>query len=154
MANRDDNLGWLQCNNCGNGFEITREEVEAGDYKNRQACEHCYGGIMTVDFTYPNGPGWVYKEIEPVNAKAEDLGQDPNGKISSLPVIKTGNNRGHRKAEKGGVWIGAGGYCYEARQEVKGANVPWIKAIKRLGYRVGSHDNDGVVDYYIFKETK
>ena len=106
---------------------------------------------MIADFTYPDGPGWTFKKTEPVNAKVEDLGCDPNGKVSSLPVIKTGNNRGRRKTEKDGVWINAGGYCYEASQEVKGASVGWIKAIKLLGYRVGSRHNDGVVNYYIFK---
>lgn len=95
-----------------------------------------------------------FKEVEPVNAKVEDLGYDPNGKVSSLPVIKTGNNRGRRKAEKDGVWVGAGGYCYEASQEVKRASIGWIKAIKQLGYRVGSRHCDGVVDYYIFKGNK
>ena len=153
MTNKNDNLGWFQCNQRGNGFRITREEIDCGDHVDRQACDHCYGGIMTVDFTYPDGPGWVFKETEPDNATVEELGRDPDGKVSSLPVIKTGNSRGRRKAEKGGVWIDVGGYCYEASQEVKGASVGWIKAIKRLGHRVGSLDCDGTVNIYIFNEN-
>ena len=62
MKNPDKDLGWFQCNNCGNGFEIQRWEIEAGDYVNRQACDHCGYGIMTVDFDYPDGPGWRYEE--------------------------------------------------------------------------------------------
>lgn len=52
------NLGWFQCNQCGNGFEISREEIEIGDYVDRQACDYCGVGIMTVDFDYPDGLGW------------------------------------------------------------------------------------------------
>lgn len=58
MANSNDNLGWFQCNCCGNGFEITREGVDIGDYVNRQACDFCYEGTMTIDWTYPDGVGW------------------------------------------------------------------------------------------------
>lgn len=52
------NLGWMQCTQCGNGFEVTKEEVEAGDYVDRQCCDECGIGPMKIDWTYPDGPGW------------------------------------------------------------------------------------------------
>ncbi len=60
MTNKTDNLGWLQCTQCGNGFEITREDVEAGDYHDRQACDHCCIGPMRIDWDYPDG--WTAKQ--------------------------------------------------------------------------------------------
>jgi hypothetical protein len=63
MKNVDtENLGWFQCNQCGNGFEINRWEIEAGDYVDRQSCDHCGFGVMTADFDYPDGKGWKYEE--------------------------------------------------------------------------------------------
>ena len=51
-------LGWLQCTQCGNGFEVTRQDVECGDVVGRQACDECGLGPMLVDWDYPDGPGW------------------------------------------------------------------------------------------------
>lgn len=84
----------------------------------------------------------------------EELGRDPHSKVSSQPTIKSGKNRGFRQEEVGGTWICASGYTYEARQESRFAHVGWIKAVIQLGHRVGCYQNDGVVDYYIFKEDK
>ena len=83
----------------------------------------------------------------------EELGRDSNGRVSSQPSIKSGKNRGFRQEEVGGTWICASGYTYEARQESRFAHVGWIKAVIQLGHRVGSLDNDGVKDYYIFKKN-
>ena len=51
-------LGWIQCTQCGNGFEVTKQEVDAGDYVHRQACDCCGIGPMLIDWDYPDGPGW------------------------------------------------------------------------------------------------
>lgn len=53
-----ENLGWIQCTQCGNGFEVTKQEVEIGDYIDRQSCDHCGIGPMRIDWNYPDGPGW------------------------------------------------------------------------------------------------
>jgi hypothetical protein len=58
VTEKTKDLGWIQCNCCGNGFEIDRFSVNAGDYINRQSCDHCLEGIMTIDWGYPDGPGW------------------------------------------------------------------------------------------------
>jgi len=55
-------LGWIQCTQCGNGFEVTRGEVEAGDHIDRQSCDECGIGPMRIDWTYPDGPGWTFHE--------------------------------------------------------------------------------------------
>lgn len=59
--NKDD-LGWIQCNSCGNGFEIYGYSVESGDYTDKQLCDHCLEGLMIIDWDYPDGPGWVAEE--------------------------------------------------------------------------------------------
>jgi len=84
----------------------------------------------------------------------EELGIDSSGKVSSQSTIKYGKNRGRRKAEKRGAWIYSNGFCYDDCQETKGVHSGWIKAIQQLGYRVGSHDYDGVRSYFIFKENQ
>lgn len=52
------NLGWIQCTQCGNGFQVHKSEVDAGDYVDRQVCDHCGIGPMIIDWTWPDGPGW------------------------------------------------------------------------------------------------
>lgn len=44
--------GWIQCTECGNGFEIYRYLIEAGDVTDRQVCDHCGIGLMIIDWTY------------------------------------------------------------------------------------------------------
>ena len=56
-------LGWIQCSQCGNGFEVHRSEVEAGDYVNRQTCDECGIGPMFIDWDYPDGKGWVAEKV-------------------------------------------------------------------------------------------
>jgi len=56
-------IGWIQCSQCGNGFEVHRSEVEAGDYVDRQACDECGIGPMHIDFDYPDGIGWVAEKL-------------------------------------------------------------------------------------------
>ena len=51
-----NNLGWMQCTQCGNGFEVTKQEVDCGDYVDRQACDCCGIGPMRIDWTYSDGP--------------------------------------------------------------------------------------------------
>ena len=58
----NDQLGWIQCTQCGWGCEVRRDEVEAGDYHDRQACDSCGIGPCLIDWTYPDGPGWVAKK--------------------------------------------------------------------------------------------
>jgi len=53
------NLGWIQCTQCGWGREVHRSEIEAGDCLDRQACPKCCVGPCKIDWTYPDGPGWV-----------------------------------------------------------------------------------------------
>ena len=52
-------LGWIQCTQCGWGREVHRSEIEAGDYLDRQACPECCIGPCKIDWTYPDGRGWV-----------------------------------------------------------------------------------------------
>lgn len=52
------NLGWFQCTQCGNGQEVHRADVEAGDIIDGQVCDHCGIGPMRIDWTWPDGPGW------------------------------------------------------------------------------------------------
>jgi hypothetical protein len=85
--------------------------------------------------------------------KLEELGRDTNGGISSLPTIHSGKNRGFRKPEVGGNWICAGGFTYNARQSEKSAHFSWVKALLNLGNRVGTYNQDGVTDFYIFKNS-
>jgi hypothetical protein len=54
-----NNIGWMQCTQCGNGFEVTKQEVDCGDYVDRQACDCCGIGPMIIDWTYPDGAGWT-----------------------------------------------------------------------------------------------
>jgi hypothetical protein len=55
-------MGWIQCTQCGWGSEVSRSEVEAGDYTDRQACDHCGIGPCRIDWDWPDGPGWKYEE--------------------------------------------------------------------------------------------
>lgn len=55
-------MGWIQCTQCGWGSEVNRSEVEAGDYTDRQACDHCGIGPCRIDWDWPDGPGWKYEE--------------------------------------------------------------------------------------------
>ena len=57
-----DDLGWIQCSQCGWGCEVHKSEVEAGDYVDRQACPDCGLGPCDIDWDYPDGPGWKYEE--------------------------------------------------------------------------------------------
>lgn len=50
--------GWIQCTQCGNGFQVHKSEVDAGDYVDRQVCDHCGIGPMLIDWTWPDGEGW------------------------------------------------------------------------------------------------
>lgn len=47
---QQSDLGWLQCTQCGYGHEVTREEVEIGDYTDRQACPSCCIGPCRIRF--------------------------------------------------------------------------------------------------------
>jgi hypothetical protein len=84
----------------------------------------------------------------------EELGIDANRKVSSNEMITSGKDRQKRKPQEDGSWIYVGGFVYEASQETKFAHSQWIKAIVRLGHRVGSFDEEGVKSYYVFKESK
>lgn len=57
-----DDLGWIQCSQCGWGTEVEGWEVLAGDYVDRQACQDCGLGPCDIDWDYPSGPGWVAEE--------------------------------------------------------------------------------------------
>jgi hypothetical protein len=52
-------LGWIQCTQCGWGTEVSRQEVEADDYHDGQACPSCDLGPCRIDWSYLDGPGWV-----------------------------------------------------------------------------------------------
>lgn len=43
-------LGWIQCTQCGWGCEVTRAEVDAGDYHDGQACGSCGIGPCRIDW--------------------------------------------------------------------------------------------------------
>jgi hypothetical protein len=58
-------LGWIQCTQCGWGCEVHRDEVELGDYVDRQSCPECCMGPCLIDWTYPDGPGWKYQGDSP-----------------------------------------------------------------------------------------
>jgi hypothetical protein len=79
------------------------------------------------------------------------LGRDPHGNPSSQPPFKSGVNRGYRRVEKGGVWIHTSGYVYESRSEVRSMCWEWVRSLQGLGLRIGSHDHEGVKNFYVFK---
>ena len=60
MNNQYKDYGWIQCTQCGNGFQVHKSEVDAGDYVDRQACDECGIGPMRIDWTWPDGDGWRY----------------------------------------------------------------------------------------------
>lgn len=59
----NNKLGWLQCTQCGHGHEVTKEEVEVGDYIDQGSCDSCGIGPVKIDWTYPDGPGWKYHSL-------------------------------------------------------------------------------------------
>ena len=71
------------------------------------------------------------------------LGRDHHGNPSSQPPFKSGVNRGYHRVEKGGTWIPTSGYAYESRSEVR--------SLQGLGLRIGSHDHEGVKEFYVFR---
>jgi len=79
------------------------------------------------------------------------LGRDPHGNPSSQPPFKSGVNRGYRRVEKEGRWIHVGGYAYESRSEVRSTCWEWVRSLQDLGLRIGSHDHEGVKEFYVFK---
>jgi hypothetical protein len=80
----------------------------------------------------------------------EELGRDTNGRISSLPPIKSGKNRGFRKPEVDGEWISTGGYTYDSRWCERDAHGSWLRSMDKLGFRTGKYELDGVVNLYIW----
>lgn len=82
------------------------------------------------------------------------LGKDKYNNISSQPFIKSGINKNKRFPEKEGKWVYVGGYCYEARWGEKNAHAQWLKALSKLGYRLGKYELDGVVNFYMYHKTK
>jgi hypothetical protein len=80
----------------------------------------------------------------------EQLGKDSEGRVSSQPPIKSGKDRGYRKAEIGGKWICAGGFCYESRQESKSPHYSWSETVQQFGILVGVWDYEGVKEFYLF----
>ena len=86
--------------------------------------------------------------------KIENLGKDKFDFVSSQPAIKSGKNKGKRLPEKNGNWIYCGGYCYEARWSEKNANITWLLAMQKIGFRTGKYELDGVVNLYIFVKNE
>jgi hypothetical protein len=85
----------------------------------------------------------------------EQLGRDKTkNHVSSQPVIKTGDNRGHRKPEKDGEWVYMDGYDYHSNQTEKSIHFTWAKKLISLGFRVGYCDNDGVRNFYFLRKNK
>ena len=80
-----------------------------------------------------------------------ELGRDPHGNPSSQPPFKSGVNRGYCRVEKGGTWIPTSGYAYESRSEVRSTCWEWVRSLQGLGLRIGSHDHEGVKEFYVFK---
>ena len=56
-------IGWIQCSQCGFGQEVHRSEVEAGDWVDNQSCPDCGLGPCDIDFTWPDGSGWVAEKV-------------------------------------------------------------------------------------------
>ena len=81
----------------------------------------------------------------------ETLGQVKTGFFSSQPVIKSGPNRGRRSPERGGAWIYMGGYAYEELQSVRSVHYGWAANLSKMGFRIGTHDVDGVRSFYVFR---
>jgi hypothetical protein len=59
ITEKTKDFAWIQCTQCGWGTQLHREDVESGDYTDRQACPECDLGPCIIDWTYPDGRGWV-----------------------------------------------------------------------------------------------
>jgi hypothetical protein len=82
----------------------------------------------------------------------ETLGKDKTKKsVSSQPVIKSGPNKGFRQPEKDGCWIYMDGYNYDCLQSEKSVHYIWADHLHKIGFRIGTHDYEGVKSFYIFK---
>lgn len=81
----------------------------------------------------------------------ERLGRDPNGRVSSLPVLKNCN----WQPETSGRWIHIAGYEYHVGLKPVGrAHQTWAKGLLSMGTRVGVLDEEGVMSYYVFETLK
>jgi hypothetical protein len=59
ISEKTKDIGWIQCTQCGWGCELHRSEVEAGDFIHNMLCQECLEGPCKIDWTYPDGIGWV-----------------------------------------------------------------------------------------------
>jgi hypothetical protein len=86
----------------------------------------------------------------------EYLGKDKDGRMSSLPPLKSGENRGRRGKERGGEWLHVASCCYDHANDSNEqiAHAKWVEAVLSLGHRVGHHDYDGVRSYYVLKTNE
>jgi hypothetical protein len=44
--------GWINCSECGNGYEVSKEDVACGDVIDKSSCDHCGYGIMKIDWDH------------------------------------------------------------------------------------------------------
>ena len=83
-------LGRIQCTQCGWGCEVRRDEVESGDYADRQACDSC--GMLMNEATKAKAerdalkqkldelPAMYREDIESLDGCVERLGAE-NAKL-------------------------------------------------------------------------
>ena len=84
----------------------------------------------------------------------EELYFDKNKKsVTSLPVIKSGPNRGWHLSEKNGKWIYISGYALFYPEVQSLIHHTWAKKLISLGFRVGKHIYEDCVSFYLFKEN-
>ena len=87
-----------------------------------------------------------------MNSEFETLGRDKTRlAVSSQSVIKSGPNRGSRLPEKGGTWTYMSGYDYHNSQSERSVHHMWAKNLSKMGFRIGTHDVDGVKNFYVFQ---
>lgn len=82
-----------------------------------------------------------------------ELGRDPDGKISSLPRIDKGSERGYRQREVDGTWHYVSGYDCCFRYGERSVHNEWAKRLTTIGFRVGTCVDDGVVSFYVFEKA-
>lgn len=62
---KPDDQFWQQCNQCGYGRVVYRNDVDVGDVQCREYCGMCAYGVLTLDaveadtppLTFPDSPG-------------------------------------------------------------------------------------------------
>lgn len=93
-------------------------------------------------------------EILKNDSKFEELGRDACGNISSRKTIWNGKHSGWRRPElKKYTWVYIGGYTYDSSWIEIAANRRWAAKMAEVGMRIGTHESDGSISFYILQKN-